>query len=57
MFIKYNILGNKKLTIGSNAFVIVRNKAIKERIKERKIDIENLTWFGVQCVCLRPRLH
>ena len=25
---------------------IVRNKAIKERIKERKIDIENLTWFG-----------
>jgi len=36
---------------------IVRNKAIKERIKERKIDTENLTWFGVQCVCLRPRLH
>jgi len=35
----------------------VRNKAIKERIKERKIDTENLTWFGVQCVCLRPRLH
>jgi len=25
---------------------IVRNKAIKERIKERKIDTENLTWFG-----------
>jgi len=24
----------------------VRNKAIKERIKERKIDTENLTWFG-----------
>jgi len=22
------------------------NKAIKERIKERKIDTENLTWFG-----------
>jgi len=27
-------------------FVLVRNKAIKERIKERKIDTENLTWFG-----------
>jgi len=25
---------------------IVRNKAIKERIKERKIDTENLMWFG-----------
>jgi len=36
---------------------VVRNKAIKERIKERKINTENLTWFGVQCVCLRPRLH
>jgi len=35
----------------------VRNKAIKERIKKRKIDTENLTWFGVQCVCLCPRLH
>ena len=36
---------------------IVRNKAIKERIKESKIDTEDLTWFDVQCVCLRPRLH
>jgi len=26
---------------------VVRNKAIKERIKERKIDTENLTWFDV----------
>jgi len=32
-------------------------EAIKERIKERKIDIEDLTWLGVQCVCLRSRLH
>jgi len=37
--------------------VNIRKKAIKERIKERKIDTENLMWFGVQCVCLRPRLH
>jgi len=33
--------------------LFVKNKAIKER----KIDTENLTWFGVQCLCLRPRLH
>jgi len=36
---------------------IVGNKAIKERRKERKIDTEDLTWFDVQCVYLRPRLH
>ena len=34
----------------------VRNKPIKERIKERKIDTENLTWFDIH-KCLRPRLH
>ena len=33
-----------RLTLGF--LTIVRNKAIKERIKKRKIDTENLTWFG-----------
>ena len=38
-----------------DSICIVMNKVIKERIKKRKInDTENLTWFGVQCVCLRP---
>ena len=31
---------------GQRNLISVRNKAIKERIKERKIDTENLTWFG-----------
>jgi len=37
---------------------IIRKKAIKEIIKERKTnDTKNLTWFGIQCVCLHPQLH
>jgi len=58
---KYHPICNKHYKRSTNSMINldepVRNKAIKERIKERKIDTENLTWFGVQCVCLRPRLH
>ena len=35
----------------------VRNKAIKERIKERKNRHREFNVVRLQCVCLRPRLH